>query len=237
MTPSIAPPAPEVLSQLLTEHARRFPEKRSADVIGDRGAIVSLPLLIANPTGTTGRPDALPVWADTIATNMGAMHATGAALSDALVRDCLLYPGRGLLAQWEERWPVIVEELALVVLGKLGARESVLEPAAGTPAPESIAGHLEANQSALWRWLQCGDGKPVPAVVLPPSRAYHEGLTAAVKRDGADCVALLAEMMSLHVKGDGVAALIQQYPGVALPLYRLVNDMGGKIREARKGGW
>jgi hypothetical protein len=238
MSPSIAPPPPDTLAVLLDQNAHRHPEKATVTVIGDGGASLVLPLLLGIPSGTNKDPAGappLPAWENLVAATMGARKATG--VSAELVRDCLIYPTRGVLAGWEDRWPAIIDSLDGVVLEKIGAVESFLvEPRAGEKAPDAIASVVAASPTGTWRWITCGPER-LPVVVVPPSKPHYDALKAALKRDGVECTALLDDLIGACVKGPGFAARVKQWPGIALPLEHLIVKMAGAAAEARLGEW
>lgn len=222
MSPSIAPPSPEALAELVSAHAGRFPEIASVDVIGDDGEEVRLPLLIGNPTGAVKPPGdrVLPVWADLVALSMGAARPSE-GIADALARDCLIYPTPAILGGWEDRWPAVLDSIGIPVARKIGMQaEQVIR--APKPAPPGT--HL------------LGRAK-LPAILTTPTRAHYVALKAAVRREGADHVALLDELLAACVRGDGVATLLIEQPGLALPLYKAVMRLAGELQNARLGEW
>lgn len=215
MPPSIAPPAPEVLSQLLAEHAHRYPEKGTVDPLGD-GAM-RLPLLIGNPTGSTKAARAFPAWADLVALTMGGKQTGADTIGVEIARDCLLYPTPGVLAGWEDEWPAIMGAIGGAVLAKIGADSAMVRRVADG--------------------YRIGPGEGVHVTISTPTRAHYEALKAAVKREGADCLALLDDLLAACVKGRGVEELLVERPGLALPLYREIMRVAGAVASARLGEW
>ncbi len=224
MSPSIAPPAPEVLQQLLAEHALRYPEKATVDAIGDGGVTLRLPLLIGNPTGSTRTPGprVLPAWSDFVALTLGAKKTGADTIGEEVARDCLLFPSPALLAEWEQRWPAILGAIGSITLSKIGADAKLVRMA---PLPEAPSRYL------------LGTGAGVEATVTTPSKAHYDGLRASVKREGADCIELLDELIAVCVKGTGVSELLVRRPGLALPLYNTAMRLAGAVADARLGEW
>jgi len=217
MPPSIAPPSPEVLSQLLAENAHRYPEKGSVDPLDD-GAL-RLPLLIGNPTGSIKPPlaRAFPAWADFVALTMGAKKTGADTIGVEIARDCLIYPTPAILGGWEDEWPAILGSIGGLVLSKIGAHSAMVR---------------KTSDAYL-----VGPGEGIPVTISTPTRAHYEALKSAVRREGADCLALLDELLAVCVKGRGFEELLVERPGLALPLYKEIMRRAGADADARLGEW
>lgn len=226
MSPSIAPPSPEALAELVQANAARFPEKATVTVIGDDGEDLRLPLLIGIPTGAT-KPlpaKALPVWPDLVALTMGAKREGADTIGDALTRDCLLFPTPSILAAWEERWPAVVNSIQGVVGEKIGMEAELVRPAPKVDGKAVPGGYLLGRDK-------------LPVTITTPSRAHYVALRAAVRREGADHVALLEDLIAACVKGRGVDELLVRQPGLALPIYKAAMRLAGELQDARLGEW
>jgi len=238
MPPPIAPPSPEALAELLAANALRFPEKASLDVLGDGGQVVRLPFLLGIPTGSLppGTVAAFPAWRDFVELVL-SIRKDSEGVTPALVRDCILYPARGQLAQWEERWPALVTSLGGVVLQKIGVDHELLaEPGPRDVPPTAIAEQLATSPAAMWRWLKVGDA-PIAVAIAPPTPAQWSAFTAALRRPGVDGLELMTELVTTCVKGEGLGARLVQWPGVAVPLENLIAKMAGAAAASRLGLW
>lgn len=222
MSPPIAPPSPEVLAELKASNSARFPEIASVDVIGDEGETLRLPLLIGNPSGAVQPPGerVLPVWADLVALTMGASRPSE-GIADALTRDCLIFPTPAILGAWEDRWPAVLDSIGVPVAEKIGMSAAQVKRA---PKPATAGPYLLGRDK-------------IPANITTPTRAHYVALKAAVRREGADHRALLAELLAACVKGQGVEELLVRQPGLALPLYQTVMRLAGEVAAARVGEW
>lgn len=238
MTPHIAPPPPELLAEILGTHAHRYPEKASIDVIGDGGVPLRLPLILGNPTGCAPSPigtPSFPAWENLVALTLGSVKRPG--VTAEVVRDCLIYPSRGQLAEWEERWPALVDNLGDIVLEKFGASAKAIQlPIPGEEPPASTRPTLDATPAACWRWIAIG-GARVAVVIVPPSKPHWDAFVSAVGREGTDLIALITELVATCCKGDGIGVLLQRWPGLMLPLENAVVKMAGAAAQARLGEW
>jgi len=226
MSPSIAPPSPEALAELVEANAARFPEKAAVVVIGDDGESLRLPLLVGIPSGAT-KPlpsTALPVWSDLVALTMGAKRTGAETIGEALARDCILFPKPGILSAWEERWPAVVHAISNIVGAKIGMEADLVAPVPKVDG-KVVPGAFLVGRPALL------------VTITAPSRAHYVALRAAVRREGADHVALLDDLIAACVKGRGVDELLVRHPGLALPLYRTVMRLAGEQAEAHLGEW
>lgn len=221
MSPPIAPPSPETVAELLSVHANRFPSKATVDVPDDDGEPIPLPLLVGTPSGaTTPAPDrVMPAWADLVALTMGAKRPNEAGIADTLARDCLIYPTPAVLGQWEERWPAVLGPIGSVVMVKLGMDADLVKRAPKGSGPGA--------------YLLDG----VPVTITAPTRAHYVALKTEARREGADHVALLAELVAICVKGTGVGEMVTKRPGLALPLYRTIMRLAGEVADVRMGEW
>lgn len=226
MSPSIAPPSPEALTELTSANAARFPEKASVDVIGDDGEDLRLPLLLGIPTGAT-KPlpaTALPAWPDLVALTMGVKRSGADIISEAIARDCIIFPTPAILGAWEERWPAVLNSISNVVGEKTGMEAALVVPAPKVDGKVVPGGYLIGRDQ-------------LPVTISAPTRAHYVALRAAARREGADHVALLDDLVATCVKGRGVDELLIRQPGLALPIYKTVMRLAGELADTRLGEW
>lgn len=243
---NFAPPAPEVLEQLLSTFAHRHPEKVVIVVIDDGDQPRRLPFLLGNPTGACALPDgeeASPVWGEAV----GAALKLGpgpAALE--LARDVVLWPPAPELAAWCARWSALPGRVVVAAREKYAGLYNLVERPRSDEAPPAPIAPLVTGRVA-WRWLR-PRGESYAVAITPPGAAPWRLFVDAINRPTADRWKLLRDLVTSCARGAArvteedaagveLEKVIDQYPGLALLLFSAVSDLAGLGASVEVGEW
>lgn len=249
-----SPPSAEELARLLALHAHRHPEKRTITVLGDGGRPVRLPFVLGNPTGATlldgdGRmPDGrrpTTAWSDTVRVTLN-LAKDGPGAAQALVEDCVLWPGRVQLAQWAERWPALYGTLVDPVQRKLGGSKVLETPDPDDDAPPApIAEALKATPRAVWRFLAPRPDERFAVAIESPDattwRFFQEETNKAEANVWPVVLDVVKNATRAFCRADGAPAgfelTVARWPGLAVALFTVVSALGGAAAAVEEGGW
>jgi hypothetical protein len=233
MSPSISPPAPDVLANLMDEHAHRFPDKARLRV-PDGAGFVDLPLLLGVPTGAAAMPEGArvsPAWSNAIASALKFRPDTDPT-GAKLVADCLLWPPLPAWREWRERWAAIDQEASALVGQKIASRLSVIrEPAEDDKRPES----LPASDRGVWRVL-VPQGKRIDVICEPPESDAWRMFVATIQKPGEDVAKRAREVVESCTRGLPQGAL-DRWPGLVVALLAQTANLAGLGAESALGEW
>lgn len=246
----VAPP-PEEEQQNLLAISHRFPEKRTLTVFGEGGQLVRLPYIIANPTGACALPAGkrpTVAWGNLVRAQL-KLGEDGPRIVQSVVEDCLLWPGRDLLAQWAEYWPGLYASLMVPVRRKVaGDAGSLVTPDPDDeddqpPAP--IAEALAAHPRAVWRWLVPRKAERFAIVIDAPDGPTWRLFQEAMNKPDVDAWALVLDVVRAcnraitSPKGEAASldATLNRWPGLGVGLFTVASVLGGAAAADEEGGW
>lgn len=237
-------PTPEEFAALELAQAHRFPERGHITVVGDGGAPVRLPIVLANPSGSCKMPSGQtgsPMWS----LAAGAMmQFAGVPSADRLSNDCVLWPDAATFQSWVARWPALHERVWSMVRKKVAADTSSFEETAeGEAFPDIIAAAVSQFPHAVVRRFT-PQGRSILAVIDSPSMLAWRFFLDAGRKRGAEywklisemsgsCVRVLADEETGHsLSFDDVAA---RWPGIPVIAAMTVSVLAGMAGESELG--
>ena len=235
MSPSISPPPPDKLADLLVEHSVRHPEKaRLGPLTGDDGAPVFLPILLGNP-----KPDS-KAFAAAIAAAL-RFRPNDDPTGEALVRDCVLWPPRAQWTEWRERWAAIDGVASRALARKLGSNLGVIvDPLKSADASEpDEASSIPIPEGASWRVLAPPGSGRIHVAVKPPSDFVWRAFVSMVIKPDADVLKLVREMVAGVVVGSSMPldVMLDRWPGIVVALLAVASELAGSAADVILGEW
>lgn len=180
------------VAAVIAANPHRHPDRASLKVIGDRGAEVRLPIVIAHPTGACVMPDGKkpsPTWGAFVASLLGFIKAPDGMERQAAL-DCLLWPDVQTWAQWAARWPAIDARVWRAAKLKAGADLSIIdEPEFSEALPDAVKACCASYPQASLRRFTPKSPKQqysLLCVIDSPSPSAWSFFNEAMKKPAAD---------------------------------------------------
>ena len=228
---------PEIRASLKHEQAHRFPELRFFPKPGDDGKDIRLPVVLGNPSGACVMPEgkrASKMWTHLVASTFGVRDDFE---DTALVTDCVLWPPPGVWARWAERWPALPPSVAPALRRKYGGSiHQVSDPGDEVEMPPEIATALAASPGAAWLRFE-PTGAQVDLAIKAPASHVWSLFREAMKKPDADHWALVLDLAvnSVAASTRPIAAVVGQWPGLALIITQRVSRLAGSTTEFEEG--
>lgn len=245
----LPPPSSEERARIRSEHAHRFPELATLRLPGDRGAVVSISTVIANPSGACDMPEgakSMPAWSALLraALNLAAEPGDMGAM---LAADCLLYPEPAVWAGYRKRWPEINQSLAREIQNKIGgSRGTLSEPFAVDEPPALVTAALDADASRAWYYLQPRQSVRYAIALHPLTSATWRALEQKLAKRAADpwptvrdvavkSVAACAQEVDGEWCVVSAAGMLERFPALAAFIVGKLSDLAGATAKAELG--
>lgn len=236
-------PTTEQIAALRAEHAHRFPQDHWFAMLGDRGAPVSLPLVLGNPSGACAMQRQTPIWGLFVSHVLGLAELP--ANPDALgAFDCVLYPDISTFSQWCERWPELPREIWKAVKEKVGYNAGIYdEPSfdAELPElPEPVRKAADAHRSAVlcrFRPHQKKTERRIVCVLDRPASVAWRFFGDASRKPDADRWQLIKDLSQASIRIavdedtgqslDLVRDVFAPWPGIAILAFAKIANLAG----------
>lgn len=237
----IVKPSADQLAGLVALHAHRFPEKALAGVI-DEGKQIKLPILLGIPTGAAAMPlgeKGSPAWSHAVAITF-KQREDSALETEALVRDCVLWPEPATWMQWVGKWPALPLAVLPTLRKKIGGVPSQLEePAEDEPLPEPLQAAAKQYPRAVWRRAKLPTTSIDLLIDAPAPPAWRIFLDAMKRGDAKhwELVRDLANGVTRAPADSAREAMYAQWPGLALIVVLQATMLGGLGADVELGEW
>lgn len=211
-------PVPEIVEQILADNVSRHPEKRTILVGGER-----IPVIVCNPSPT--------ILSEMVAAALTREDAFG--LDARVVCDCVLYPAAEDVAKLVARWPALPRKIAAGVEAKIGVDAKLADLAAPPPA----LADLPRSERLSYHAVTMPGGDVLEIAIERPTAAAWDIFRRALKQAGSAPWPVLRDWIAGSVKSQDMAAVLERYPGVALPLFAMIGQLVGAGAELEAGEW
>jgi hypothetical protein len=230
-SPSVSPPPPDVLDRILGDNASRFPEKAAiGGLLGDGGARVTLPIILANPR------DGSPAFNEGIAVALN-FRPNQDPTGEELVKECLLWPPRTVWNDWRARWAAIDGRVVLALGRKLGSTLAVLSaPESDAALPEGIA----PSPAGVCRiFTPAGAPKPIYVAIEPPDDAVWRMFVNAATKPDAEVFKISRDLALGCIKASTMPAeaMFDRWPGLVVATVSVLAELAGTGAEVELGNW
>jgi hypothetical protein len=220
----IAPPSPDVLANLLDEHAARFPEKATLHLTG-----LSVPIILANPKPKSAAFD------DAIAAALN-FRPQADPTGEQLVKECLLWPRRPDWQALRARYAAVDAQVSKALGNKLGSRLSVVRaPEDDEKQPEGIT----PSAVGVWRILEPHGWPAIHVAIEPPDETKWRMFVNEATKPGADLVANARDMASACITGSSMplAEMFDRWPGLVVACIAVIAQLAGAGASVSLGEW